>query len=90
MATDREGVAECEVAPRIAPADVAMAEGGLQVECPSCGKQTVYRSVCDNPYFPFCSERCKLLDLGKWLEEEHRIHEPGETDLEGRHEAENG
>jgi hypothetical protein len=27
------------------------------------------------PFFPFCSRRCKLIDLGKWLEEEHRIEE---------------
>jgi hypothetical protein len=27
-------------------------------------------------YRPFCSERCKLIDLGKWLGEEHRISEP--------------
>jgi endogenous inhibitor of DNA gyrase (YacG/DUF329 family) len=27
-------------------------------------------------YGPFCSERCRLVDLGKWLNEEPRISEP--------------
>jgi endogenous inhibitor of DNA gyrase (YacG/DUF329 family) len=29
-----------------------------------------------NPAFPFCSDRCKLLDLGKWLGEDYRIAGP--------------
>ncbi len=32
--------------------------------------------VKDVPHFPFCSERCKLIDLGAWLDEEYRIEEP--------------
>ncbi len=28
------------------------------------------------PYFPFCSERCKLLDLNRWLNEEYKISVP--------------
>lgn len=31
----------------------------------------------DNPWRPFCSERCKLIDLGEWASESHRI--AGET-----------
>jgi endogenous inhibitor of DNA gyrase (YacG/DUF329 family) len=27
----------------------------------------------DNPYRPFCSERCKLIDLGKWAGEKYRV-----------------
>jgi endogenous inhibitor of DNA gyrase (YacG/DUF329 family) len=27
----------------------------------------------DNPYFPFCSSRCRAVDLGKWLGEEYRV-----------------
>jgi hypothetical protein len=30
----------------------------------------------DGPWGPFCGERCKLVDLGKWLGEEHVIAEP--------------
>jgi hypothetical protein len=32
------------------------------------------------PPGPFCSERCKLVDLGKWLGEEYRISEPLQPD----------
>lgn len=39
--------------------------------CPLCGKAVGTRST--NPAFPFCSSRCKLLDLGKWLGEDYRI-----------------
>lgn len=28
------------------------------------------------PHFPFCSERCRLVDLGGWLEERYRISRP--------------
>ncbi|HXF07451.1 MAG TPA: DNA gyrase inhibitor YacG [Candidatus Acidoferrales bacterium] len=51
--------------------------------CPRCGKTA---AVTDNPFRPFCSERCKLIDLGAWLGEAYRIpaeHSPestGETD----------
>jgi endogenous inhibitor of DNA gyrase (YacG/DUF329 family) len=34
-----------------------------------------------NPAWPFCSERCRLLDLGKWLDEDYRV--PGEADSDG-------
>jgi uncharacterized protein len=40
-------------------------------KCPVCGKPAAARAV--NKTFPFCSERCKLVDLGKWLGEEYRI-----------------
>lgn len=40
------------------------------VTCPGCGKKTRLEA---NPYRPFCSRRCKLIDLGKWVEEEYAI-----------------
>lgn len=46
-----------------------------KIDCRYCGKELVYKSTRDLPFFPFCSERCKLIDLGKWVEEEHRIEE---------------
>jgi len=42
-----------------------------QVHCPTCGKLIVWDKT--NPYRPFCSERCKLIDLGEWAGEKHRI-----------------
>ena len=35
-----------------------------KVDCPYCGKRTVYGP--QNPWRPFCSERCKTGDLGAW------------------------
>jgi endogenous inhibitor of DNA gyrase (YacG/DUF329 family) len=41
------------------------------VACPTCKQLTEY-SV-DNPYRPFCSKRCKLIDLGQWANEQYAI-----------------
>jgi uncharacterized protein len=43
----------------------------LTVACPQCQKKVVWSEK--NPYRPFCSERCKLIDLGAWADESHRI-----------------
>jgi hypothetical protein len=42
-----------------------------KVACPSCGKEVVW--VTTNPYRPFCSERCKNIDLGAWATERYRV-----------------
>lgn len=44
------------------------------VPCPTCGEESVFAP--NNPHRPFCSERCRLLDLGAWAEGRHHI--PGE------------
>jgi endogenous inhibitor of DNA gyrase (YacG/DUF329 family) len=41
--------------------------------CPLCGKPAFQ---ANNPYAPFCSERCKLIDLGQWASGKYRV--PGE------------
>ncbi len=41
------------------------------VACPQCGKEVVWGP--ESPYRPFCSERCKLIDLGQWANENYRI-----------------
>jgi endogenous inhibitor of DNA gyrase (YacG/DUF329 family) len=43
------------------------------VTCPQCGKVVVWET--GNRYRPFCSERCKLIDLGQWAAESYRIPE---------------
>lgn len=51
-----------------------------QVSCPRCGVPVEW-SVA-SPWRPFCSERCKLLDLGAWANEEYRVplaENPAET-----------
>jgi uncharacterized protein len=41
-----------------------MSQEGRTVRCPMCGRRTTWR---ENPYRPFCSERCRLADLEGWL-----------------------
>lgn len=42
----------------------------MHIKCPICKKNSAFEK---NPWRPFCSERCKLIDLGKWATEEYRI-----------------
>ena len=42
--------------------------------CPTCERMIVWSA--EFPWRPFCSERCKMVDLGAWLSESHAI--PGE------------
>ena len=44
------------------------------MKCPACNKETEYAG---NPYRPFCSERCKLIDLGAWASEQRSIADSG-------------
>ena len=41
------------------------------VSCPQCGTRVVWEAA--NPYRPFCSERCKMIDLGAWATEAYRV-----------------
>ncbi len=42
--------------------------------CPICGKPAAPRP--ENRAYPFCSDRCRLVDLGRWLGEQYRIPGP--------------
>lgn len=42
-----------------------------KVRCPQCGKVIEYS--LENPYRPFCTERCKMIDLGEWADEKFKI-----------------
>ena len=48
------------------------------VKCPTCGRPVEWSE--GSVYRPFCSDRCRLIDLGAWLDEAHRI--PGENALD--------
>ncbi len=50
----------------------------MQISCPICKKKTTWE---ENPLRPFCSERCKLIDLGKWASEDYKV--PSEKIEEG-------
>jgi hypothetical protein len=41
------------------------------VACPHCGASTQFSPA--NPWRPFCSERCRLIDLGAWASESYRV-----------------
>jgi endogenous inhibitor of DNA gyrase (YacG/DUF329 family) len=41
------------------------------VACPTCGKLSPFTP--ENRFRPFCSERCKLIDIGEWASESYRI-----------------
>ena len=41
--------------------------------CPRCGAKQPYSPK--NKWRPFCSERCKIIDLGKWAAEDYRVPE---------------
>lgn len=43
------------------------------VKCPTCGRKTEWSQSAT--FRPFCSERCKLIDLGAWLSEQRGIAE---------------
>ncbi len=47
----------------------------MKIICPVCKNATTWE---ENPWRPFCSERCKLIDLGKWISEEYKIEEKKE------------
>jgi endogenous inhibitor of DNA gyrase (YacG/DUF329 family) len=48
-----------------------MAEKYKIVLCPTCAKPVEWRP--ENAFRPFCSERCKLIDLGEWATEKYRV-----------------
>ena len=50
-----------------------MAEKTKPLLCPVCGKPAEFSAP---PVGFFCSDRCKMIDLGKWLGEDYRISEP--------------
>ena len=55
-----------------------MSETAHIIQCPTC-KQSV-KWTPSNPNRPFCSERCRLIDLGAWAGEAHKI--PGDSEPE--------
>ncbi|HEV3257428.1 MAG TPA: DNA gyrase inhibitor YacG [Gemmataceae bacterium] len=45
----------------------------IRVRCPICGRSMHGQGTAEWPQFPFCSDRCRLIDLGRWLGENYRI-----------------
>jgi endogenous inhibitor of DNA gyrase (YacG/DUF329 family) len=60
----------------------------MKIKCPICKQVTTWE---ENPYRPFCSEKCKLIDLGKWATEDYKIKGEGKKDEDkGESEGEEG
>ncbi len=51
-------------------------------KCPICGGDAKPRQ--ENPSAPFCNARCKMIDLGKWMNEEYGVPVEGSPDEEDR------
>lgn len=47
------------------------AKASLTVRCPTCNKPVTWSEASE--FRPFCSERCRLIDLGEWANEEKAI-----------------
>lgn len=43
----------------------------MKIKCPQCQSHSPDKTK--NAFWPFCCERCKLIDLGAWASEEYRI-----------------
>jgi endogenous inhibitor of DNA gyrase (YacG/DUF329 family) len=54
----------------------------IKVRCPICSKRLEIQSIDDLPSFPFCSDRCRLVDLGRWIDGAYAIPvtAPGKED----------
>ena len=48
-----------------------MADIKKKISCPTCGKADTW--IPDNAFKPFCSDRCKLIDLGEWASDSRKI-----------------
>jgi endogenous inhibitor of DNA gyrase (YacG/DUF329 family) len=58
-----------------------------RVRCPTCKREIVWSD--EFPHRPFCSDRCRLIDLGAWLSEKHAIPDT-DADPELSNEPTNG
>jgi endogenous inhibitor of DNA gyrase (YacG/DUF329 family) len=54
----------------------------ITTNCPVCGRRMQVASLADWPFAPFCSARCRQIDLGRWLREDYRLPaaDPGDDE----------
>jgi uncharacterized protein len=60
----------------------------IQGRCPVCSKSYAIAALGDLPSFPFCCERCQLIDLGRWADGRYVI--PGAPAATSPESAESG
>lgn len=61
----------------------------MEIHCPQCKCQLTNTDktgktslMANNQFFPFCSERCKLIDIGAWIDGNYRIIEKDDRQYE--------
>jgi endogenous inhibitor of DNA gyrase (YacG/DUF329 family) len=54
----------------------------IRVRCPICDRLMEGTSREEWPQLPFCSDRCKLIDLGRWLGGAYRLPDPEATEAD--------
>jgi len=54
----------------------------ITYRCPNCAREVRVARKEDLPTRPFCCERCKMVDLSKWFNEEYRISDPLGIDVD--------
>ncbi|MDP2167351.1 MAG: DNA gyrase inhibitor YacG [Thermodesulfovibrionales bacterium] len=57
----------------------------MRIRCPACKHTTTWE---ENPWRPFCSERCKLTDLGRWASGQYKIEGEEKEEKQGETEPE--
>ncbi|MGE5756272.1 MAG: DNA gyrase inhibitor YacG [Planctomycetaceae bacterium] len=48
----------------------------IRGRCPTCARPFEVATIDDLPTFPFCSDRCRLIDLGRWIDGSYTIPDP--------------
>jgi len=62
----------------------------IKVRCPICDRLLDGEDRAQWPDLPFCSARCRLIDLGRWLGGNYRIAAESEEDAPAEYDSENG
>jgi endogenous inhibitor of DNA gyrase (YacG/DUF329 family) len=60
----------------------------IRVRCPVCDRKMEGQGRAEWPDFPFCSARCRLIDLGRWLGEAYRLVPEAAGEPPPEHDAE--
>ena len=63
---------------------------GKSEVCRSCGRKLSGQTKENNPWYPFCSQRCRWVDLGKWFDQEYRLSEGKSASLEANSDKSRG
>ena len=48
----------------------------IQARCPICDRDIAGDTPRDMPFHPFCGNRCRLIDLGRWLDQRYALPAP--------------